>query len=117
MASGARSSSHRYPTKPLADLASWVQSLLNKSNDHRASAKAYVEIDISGSLVARIYDLQLNKLTEAVSVVRDAGGDDALIRTLEQEVDALRTEKEVQLTTLYTAPAAPLPKPCAFFTI
>lgn len=92
---------------PLADLASWVQSLLNKSNAHRASAKAYVEIDISGSLVARIYDLQLNKLTEAVSVVRDAGGDDALIKTLEQEVNALRAEKEVQLTTLYTHTSRP----------
>ncbi|WP_445672283.1 dermonecrotic toxin domain-containing protein [Pseudomonas inefficax] len=85
-----------------ADLAMWVQSLLEESDPLRDKARSYVENDINGTLLAQVFDQQLDKLAEAASVVRDGGGSDALLRALEQEGDTLRAEKKLQLTTLYT---------------
>jgi len=85
-----------------SDLPMWVQALLDDSNTVRAKASDYVENDIKGTLLAQLFDQQLERLDKAVDVVRDAGGNDALIRSLERDADTLRHEKRLQLTTLYT---------------
>lgn len=85
-----------------SDLPMWVQALLDESATVRAKASDYVENDIKGSLLAQLFDQQLEKLDKAVDVVRDAGGNDALIRSLERDADTLRHEKRLQLTMLYT---------------
>ncbi|QXI47539.1 hypothetical protein HU763_022755 [Pseudomonas anuradhapurensis] len=87
---------------PPSDLAMWVQSLLDENNALRVKAKSYVDNDIKGTLLAGLFDQQLGKLDQAASTLRDAGGNDTLLRTLERESDALAAEKELQLTTLYT---------------
>ncbi|QJQ22827.1 hypothetical protein HG549_23790 [Pseudomonas sp. SK] len=87
---------------PPSDLAMWVQSLLDENNSVRVKAKSYVQNDIKGALLAQLFDQQLDKLAQAASTVRAAGGNDALLRTVEREVDALRAEKKLQLITLYT---------------
>lgn len=87
---------------PPSDLAMWVQSLLDENNALRMKAKSYVDNDIKGTLLARLFDQQLGRLDQAASTLRDAGGNDTLLRTLEREADALAAEKELQLITLYT---------------
>ncbi|MFF7061725.1 hypothetical protein [Pseudomonas sp. NPDC008258] len=92
---------------PPDDLPMWVQSLLEENTAVREKARSYVENDIKGSLLAQLFDQQLNKLDQAASVVRDAGGNESLLRTLERDADALRAEKKLQLTTLYTDTSYP----------
>ncbi len=87
---------------PPSDLAMWIQSLRDENNALREKAESYVLHDIKGALLARLFDQQLDKLAQAASMVREAGGNDTLLRALEREADALRAEKKLQLTTLYT---------------
>jgi hypothetical protein len=87
---------------PSADLPLWVQSLLEDSAGVREKARSYVENDIKGNLLARLFDRQLEKLERAVGIVRDANGNDALLRTLEREAGTLRSERKLRLTMLYT---------------
>jgi len=54
-----------------------------------------------------LFDQQLGKLDQAANTVRNAGGNDSLLRALEREADALRAEKKLQLTTLYTDTSYP----------
>ena len=68
----------------------------------REKARSYVENDIKGNLLARLFDRQLEKLERAVGIVRDASGNDALLRTLEREAGTLRSERKLRLTMLYT---------------
>ena len=89
------------------DLPMWVQSLLDEGNKVRGKARSYVEHDIKGALLAQLFDQQLAKLDHAANTVRDAGGNDSLLRALEREADALRAEKKLQLTTLYTDTSYP----------
>lgn len=84
------------------DLSMWVQALLDKSDSVREQAKDYLEHDIKGTLLKQLFDQHLEKLNQALSVVRDAGGNDKLVRTLELELDKLGAEKKLQMTTLYT---------------
>lgn len=92
---------------PSADLPMWVQSLLDEGNGLRIKARSYVENDIKGALLAQLFDQQLGKLDQAANTVRNAGGNDSLLRALEREADALRAEKKLQLTTLYTDTSYP----------
>ncbi|MCE5975607.1 dermonecrotic toxin domain-containing protein [Pseudomonas sp. JR33AA] len=92
---------------PPDDLAMWVQSLLDETSTVRMKAKSYVENDIKGTLLAQLFDLHLDKLAQAASTVRAAGGNDSLIRALERDADALRGEKKLQLITLYTDTSYP----------
>ncbi|MFJ4345996.1 hypothetical protein [Pseudomonas sp. NPDC089401] len=92
---------------PPEDLSMWVQSLLDASDSVREKAKAYVENDIKGTLLGQLFDQQLGKLGQAASVVRDAGGNDALLKALERDEDALRAERKLRLTTLYTDTSYP----------
>ncbi|MFK0094409.1 hypothetical protein [Pseudomonas sp. NPDC090592] len=87
---------------PSGDLPMWVQSLLDEGNGLRIKARSYVENDIKGALLAQLFDQQLGKLDQAANTVRTGGGNDSLLRALEREADALRAEKKLQLTTLYT---------------
>ncbi|MDZ5108974.1 dermonecrotic toxin domain-containing protein [Pseudomonas putida] len=84
------------------DLPMWVQALLDESDSVREQAKDYLEHDIKGALLKQLFDQHLEKLNQALSVVRDAGGNDKLVRALELDLDKLGAEKKLQLTTLYT---------------
>lgn len=84
------------------DLPMWVQALLDESDAVREQAKDYVKHDIKGALLKQLFDQHLEKLNQALSVVRDAGGNDKLIRTLEVDLDKLEADKTFQMTTLYT---------------
>ncbi|MFJ4382934.1 hypothetical protein ACIP02_01150 [Pseudomonas sp. NPDC089408] len=84
------------------DLPMWVQTLLEQSHAVRAKVSGYIQGDIKAPLVIQAFDQQLAKLDQAAGVVRDARGNDALIRALEREADTLRHEKKLQLTMLYT---------------
>lgn len=84
------------------DLPMWVQVLLDESDSVREQAEDYVKHDIKGALLEQLFDQHLEKLNQALGVVRDAGGNDKLVRTLELELDKLDAEKTLQMTTLYT---------------
>ncbi|WPU61144.1 hypothetical protein [Pseudomonas asiatica] len=53
-------------------------------------------------MLKQLFAQHLEKLNQALSVVRDAGGNDKLIRTLEVDLDKLEADKTFQMTTLYT---------------
>lgn len=87
---------------PPADLSLWVQSLIEESDEIKEKAEAYVKNDIKSGALVQLYDAQLEKMDQAAAVVRDGGGNDILLRALERYADALRADKKLQLTTLYT---------------
>ena len=92
---------------PPADLSLWVQSLIEESGAIREKAEAYVKNDIKSGALVQLYDTQLEKMDQAAAVVRDGGGNDMLLRALERHADALRADKKLQLTTLYTDTSYP----------
>lgn len=92
---------------PPADLSLWVQSLIEESDAIREKAEAYVKNDIKSGALVQLYDTQLEKMDQAAAVVRDGGGNDMLLRALERHADALRADKKLQLTTLYTDTSYP----------
>lgn len=92
---------------PPADLSLWVQSLIEESGAIKEKAEAYVKNDIKSGALVQLYDAQLEKMDQAAAVVRDGGGNDMLLRALERSADALRADKKLQLTTLYTDTSYP----------
>ena len=96
------------------DLAMWVQSLLDDGKALRLKAESYVANDIKDSVLIGLFDRQLRKLDQAASTVGDAGGNNALLKTLEKEADELRTDKRLKLTRLYTDTNYPSAEALAF---
>jgi hypothetical protein len=97
-----------------ADLSMWVQSLLDEGVAVRAKATSYIENDIKGTLLVQLFDQQLERLSQAASVVSDGGGGDTLLKSLEREADQLRAQKKLHLTTLYTDTNYPTAEALAF---
>ena len=87
---------------PSTDLAMRVQALLDENAVIESKAKAYVANDIKAGLLAQLFDGQLEKLDRVVADLREEGSGDALVRQLESAADRLRSDKNLQLTTLYT---------------
>ena len=92
---------------PTSDLAMRVQALLDENAVIDIKAKDYVAHDIKAGLLTQLFDGQLGKLDRVVADLREQGSGEALIRQLESAADRLRSEKNLQLTALYTGTLYP----------
>lgn len=92
------------------DLPKWVQALLDESGSVRTRAGGFIKSHIKGALLEELFDQQLGKLNQALSVVREAGGNDELVRALELDLKELRADKKQKMIELYTSTLYPSAK-------
>lgn len=84
------------------DTAMRVQTLLEENDELVLKAQAYIDNDLNGPRLARLFERQINKLGREATTLGDEGANPALIRSLEAASDRLRSEMNLKLTTLYT---------------
>jgi len=90
------------PEAASTDTAFRVQALLDENDQLLLRADEYVVNDLKGTLLARLFDLQIDKLGQAATSLGEEGANAALIRRLEVASDQMRSEKNLKLTMLYT---------------
>jgi hypothetical protein len=79
-----------------------VQTLLDENDELSLKAQAYIDNDLKGPRLARLFERQIDKLGRAATSLGEEGANPALIKSLEAASDRLRAEKNLKLTTLYT---------------
>jgi len=84
------------------DTAMRVQTLLDENDELSLKAQAYIDNDLKGPRLARLFERQIDKLGRAATSLGEEGANPALIKSLEAASDRLRAEKNLKLTTLYT---------------
>ena len=90
------------PEIAATDTAFRVQALLDENDQLLLKADEYVVNDLKGTLLARLFDLQIDKLGQAATILGEEGANATLIRRLEVASDQMRSEKNLKLTMLYT---------------
>lgn len=90
------------PEAAPSDTAMQVQRLLDENEALMRTAAEYVENDIKASLLIRLFDRQLTKLSSEAARLNEENANPALVRSVEAATDKLRSEKQLSLTTLYT---------------
>lgn len=90
------------PEIDATDTAFRVQALLDENDQLLLKADEYVVNDLKSTLLARLFDLQIDKLGQAATILGEEGANATLIRRLEVASDQMRSQKNLKLTMLYT---------------
>lgn len=90
------------PEIAATDTAFRMQALLDENDQLLLKADEYVVNDLKGTLLARLFDLQIDKLGQAATILGEEGANATLIRRLEVASDQMRSQKNLKLTMLYT---------------
>ncbi|MFJ4154350.1 dermonecrotic toxin domain-containing protein [Pseudomonas sp. NPDC089752] len=86
----------------VTDTAMRVQALVDKSDEVLAKADDYIKNKLRSQKVVRLFDRHIDKLRRAIDMQGKESLPDALVRRLEEELDKLRSQKELKLIKLYT---------------
>ncbi|MDZ3994182.1 hypothetical protein PspTeo4_31808 [Pseudomonas sp. Teo4] len=84
------------------DSAMRVQSLLDENAQLSRKADEYLENDIKGTLLAQLFDDQIERLGREADRLSRQEASTSLIRALASALDELRAERNLKLIKLYT---------------